>query len=257
MGFLKQFCKKALGLGLAAALALSVAPVSAQASVSYDKSSVVYLTSTDGSSGISKSISVSCKKKSETIKKSSIKSSEKSVAELEYLSKYTNTNTTDYFTKDDSRNTESKYYSYNICMKLKKAGKSDISFKVGNKTYKSTVTVKKYDNPIQTLKITGVKKGKNIASTFQKSANASDSYKMSGKSNVVKITPKKGWKISSIAVHDSMSNDSLNLGNYSVDGLKNAQLEIGGITKGSSKNVTIACVNKSNGANLYCYLHLE
>ena len=75
-----------------------------------------------------------------------------------------------------------------------KIGKAKISFdlKVKNKTHKysMTITVKKYTNPVKSLKIGN----KELAKAFNKKSLTFNP----STDKVIKVTPKKGWKLVSI-----------------------------------------------------------
>lgn len=252
---MKQLVKKVF----AAALALTVmftmlAPVTAEAAVTYNKSQTLYRTSKSGTSYMT--IYVSGLTKSQTIKKSSVKSNKTGVARPWYLSRSISSYKTEYFSnnvKEDSNN----YYSYGIGLELKKAGKAKISFKIGSKTYTSTVTVKNYTNPLSSVTITGVNGGKNIASKLNSSSSCSTlKLTKTTRNAVVKVKPKSGWKVTSINVENSQTGDTMSISNYGNKGVSNASLKLGTLTKNKSVIVRIYCADKT-GAPMSVSYHIN
>ncbi|MCD7743946.1 MAG: hypothetical protein LUI13_01420 [Lachnospiraceae bacterium] len=75
----------------------------------------------------------------------------------------------------------------------KKAGEANVSFKYKGTTYTTTVTVKKYTNPISSFKIGSVSVS---ASKFKTRASVTLKYsKFSGKKSKIKVVLKDGWTI--------------------------------------------------------------
>ncbi|MCR5271550.1 MAG: hypothetical protein K6E13_00995 [Lachnospiraceae bacterium] len=236
---MKNFIKKFAVLAMAAAITLTAAPINALAAVSAPSSVTLYAGSTDGSSTRTTYISISGLKKSSTIK--SVKSSKKSVAA--YYSKSLSSYITEYASSSSSGY---KSYSGDIEVLCKKAGSATISYKIDNKTYKTKVNVKKYTNPVKSLKING----KDVASKFKKSSYVSAKKPSKTIKNFkVSATAASGWKITSISCSESAESDSTNgsLSNYNK-GLKSRTLIIDRVKKGSSCYINVYCVNtKTNG----------
>lgn len=95
---------------------------------------------------------------------------------------------------------KSKYFPGQtfITAKLKKAGKTIISYKYKEKgktkTYKAIVNVKKYVNPVASIKINNMKiKGTNFKNTSVYKVKYS---KFANKNTKITITPAKGWRLS-------------------------------------------------------------
>ncbi len=253
---MKQLVKKVF----VAALALTVmftmlAPATAEAAVTYNKSQTLYRTSKSGTSYTS--IYISNLTKSQTIKKTSVKSDKTSVAKPWYLSRSISSYKTEYFSSNmtgDSNN----YYSYDIGLELKKAGKAKISFKIGSKTYTSTVTVKNYTNPLSSVTITGVNGGKNIASKLSSSSSCSTlKLTKTTRNAVVKVKPKSGWKVTSISVENSQTGDTMSVSNYNyfgpTKGISNASLKLGTLTKNKKVTLRINCVDKTGASMNVAY----
>lgn len=254
---MKQLVKKILCLSLALLVAITAVPVTAEAAVTYSKNQTLYRTGTGTSYS---SIYVSGLTKSQTIKKSSVKSSNTSVAVPWYLEKSTSSYSykTDYYDSNIKpySNSDSSY-SYYIGLQLKKNGTSTISFKIGSKTYQSKITVKSYVNPLKTVTITGVNGGKNVASKLNKSAYNYDlKLTKTTKNAEVTVKPKSGWKIVSVEVENSDTGDYHRVYNYGTKGVSNATLKLGTLTKGKKVTLRINCQD-ANGTGLWCYYYIN
>ena len=82
---------------------------------------------------------------------------------------------------------------YTILAVPKKAGTATVSFKCQGKTYKIKVTVKKYVNPVKSVKIGATTVS---GSKFKSSSETSLSYaKFAGKKVKTTVTLAKGWKL--------------------------------------------------------------
>ena len=86
-----------------------------------------------------------------------------------------------------------------IRVEYKKPGKTTITCTVKGKKLKTTFTVKKYSNPVKTLKIGS----KSYTSKFNKVRIASSAKKISKKT--LNIKAKKGWKIAWVSVYNGSS----------------------------------------------------
>ena len=252
---MKQLVKKVF----AAALALTVmftmlAPVTAEAAVTYNKSQTLYRTSKSGTSYTG--IQVSGLTKSQTIKKTSVKSDKTSVVKPWYLERSTSSYKTEYFSSNMTGYSYN-YYSYYIGLELKKAGTAKVSFKIGNKTYKTTIKVKNYTNPLSSVTLTGVNSGKNIASKMN-SSNYCSTLKLTKttRNAVVKVKPKSGWKVTSINVENSQTGDTMSISNYGTKGVSNASLKVGTLTKNKRVTLRITCVDKT-GASVYMNYYIN
>ena len=172
-------------------LSFNCSEVNAAAKIEYDKNMVLYLSDFDNT----EFITVYNLKKNAKFNDKSVKISNKSVMTLESTGFYT------FRTK--------KKKDLRLMFLVKKAGKTKVTFKIGNKKYKINVTVKKLKNPIKKMTITGVNNNKNIATKISYDrinryltgdwscfADGFDNVKTS--SSTLKVTPAKGWKIKNI-----------------------------------------------------------
>lgn len=85
-------------------------------------------------------------------------------------------------------------------MKAQKTGKTVISYKAGNNTYKQNVIVKKYENPLSTLKLGSL----NLTSRFKTNASYTLSYeKYKNKNLKLQMRLKSGWILSGACYIDT------------------------------------------------------
>ena len=130
-----------------------------------------------------------------------------------------------------------------IDLSFKKPGKTTLSYKWKGKKHKVRITVKKYHNPLKSLKIGSKQyKGKfdkyatNVFWTYE-SGGSADSY-LKGK---IKVKPKKNWKVKSIKYLK-----------WNSEGL--GKVKSGGkIPK--SEGVIITCYNKKTKVTQELYLY--
>lgn len=252
---MKQLVKKVFAATLALTVMFTMlAPVTAEAAVTYNKSQTLYRTSKSGTSY--SGIQVSGLTKSQTIKKTSVKSDKTSVVKPWYLERSTSSYKTEYFSSNMTGYSYN-YYSYYIGLELKKAGTAKVSFKIGNKTYKTTIKVKNYTNPLSSVTLTGVNSGKNIASKMN-SSNYCSTLKLTKttRNAVVKVKPKSGWKVTSINVENSQTGDTMSISNYGTKGVSNASLKVGTLTKNKRVTLRITCVDKT-GASVYMNYYIN
>lgn len=164
-------------------------------------------------------------KEGQSIKKGSIKSSNKSVLAPTGLS----------YSLDWEESLKGKSSDVNkscyITLKAKKPGTAKISYTVGKRTFTTTVTIKKYQNPVKRFQITSYRSGKNLASAFDRNTSAEGllSANLKKRGNIV-VEAAPGWKVRSI----DFSNDKTGEGRaftYSYKGMQKAVLPIPEIMK--------------------------
>ena len=183
--------KKVWGVFLATVLLVTMFSNTAFAAISVPKSQTVYLTSKNGTSSVS--IPVNGLTKKQKITKSSVKSSNTSV--MAPSSFFLRKKTIGQYILDVAPEAHAK-----------KAGTSTITFKVGSKSYKSKVTVKKYVNPATTIIIPGVNSGKNIASKFNSDSYESGKQTKTAKSGKIRVKAASGWKLVRVFIDDNKLN---------------------------------------------------
>lgn len=255
---MKNLKNKVLSAALAFVLAATtLAPVTVNAAVSYNKEQTVYMTSSSGTSYTS--IYVGNLGSKEKIK--NVKSSKKSVVKPYSISTYTSDETNKYeYLENSDWNSEGSYsdkYAYIGCTLLKK-GTANISFDVYNtKTKKSStktskITVKAYENPAKTVNIAGIKSGssKNLASKTKKQNTANLTLKSKKKNAAVyvKANTDKKWKIVSASVYNETSGNTYSISNYSKPLSSVKFSNIGTINAKEYARVSVTFLNtKTNG----------
>ena len=253
-----KFMTKLLATVMAAAVVVTAVPATAMAAPVYNKSQVLYMTSSTYTSY--NSISVSNLKKSQTIEKSSVKSSNEDVAHPYAVGSSTSeySHRTDYMDKNMKPNqSSSKFYSGSISLKLAKAGKTTVSFKIkGVKgTQKVNIQIKKYTNPVKSLKISGIN---GDLKNKTKSSTASSYLKLNKTvSNAsVKVTAAKGWKISEVSVYDTENERYTRINSYNKP-FGSGTLYLGKLEKNKQYRVSVEFTNPSDGGSLYCYYYIN
>lgn len=240
---MKSFRKRITSLAVALLLAMVMIPSAVvEAAVTIPKSVTVYQSDKSNQSSVTFSISGLTSKQS--IAKSSVKSSNKTVAEPTYLDHYTNTYKTEYF--NGQKATSGSYKTANLSFMSKKSGTSTISYKIGSKTYKTKITVKKYVNPVKSISLFGIKNGKstNLAGLLKSANNTSVKLGATKKNQTIKVTAASGWKIQTLSFYNYKTGASYNY-NSQNNPVTSASLYVGTVTKGRNYGVDITFINTS------------
>lgn len=133
----------------------------------------------------------------------------------------------------------------------KKAGTSTVFFKIGSKTCKTKVTVKKYTNPVKSLTISGVNSGKTLKSKFKSSSSASGKLTTTTRNAKIVLKAADGWKIQDLSLSSS-SGVYQSYSSYSSP-KSSATLRVGTLKK-SSYYVSATLVNtKTEGTITLSY----
>ncbi len=213
---------------LALAAAFFAFSACASAAVKYPKKVICHMHSDFGMDGFD----ISC---TDYQKISGIKSSNPSVADIKNYSFGSSKTTIQYSGKkaDKSKTT----YGGTIDLYLHGAGSTTISYKIGSTTYKTVVTVVKdrYVNPLKTLTITNVSKGRNIASLAKKTYEVKCKLSKAVTNAKIKVAANPGWKITGISVN-SMEPYELNTEKKPV---ASATLIVPKLTKQSTLSITL------------------
>ncbi|MDO4308659.1 MAG: hypothetical protein Q4C77_17730 [Eubacteriales bacterium] len=245
---MKSIKKRITSLAVALILAMTIIPAAAvEAAVTAPKSITVY--HSDKSTSSSFSFAVSGLSAKQYVAKSSIKSSNKSVAAPSYLDHYSNAYKTEYFNGLKPYSGSSKEAS--LSFTSKKSGTSTISYKIGSKTYKTKVTVKKYVNPVKSISLFGIKNGKttNLAGLLKSANNASIKLNATKKKQTIRATAASGWKIRSFSLYDYRTGSSCGYSSYNKP-VTSAAVYAGTVTKGRSYGVDLTLVNTSTKGTL-------
>ena len=186
--------KKIISVVLALLILFSVVKendiyVEASAKIKFDKSQVLYLNK--GFNYNEDYILISGLKKNQKLSK--IKNSNNSVMTFER---------TIYNRLVNNK----KISECHIMFKLKKPGKTVVSFYIGKKRYKINVSLKYFTNPVKEFRVSGVKNNKNLIEYTKKvklekfvlgdfGCHVDGLKNIKTKSSTVTIVPKKGWKV--------------------------------------------------------------
>ncbi len=176
-------------------------------------------------------------------KKSGVKSSNKKVATLVAI------DNNEYSYEDSGENMSSHSYNCGVRIKLKKPGTTTITCKTGGKTYKKKVIIKKYVNPVSSVTITGVNRGKNIAGKTRKK-NYVNFKGAKCESSKITVVPKKGWTLESISFSCYDTGESFNQSGkcYNEELQKDViynTLNIGKLVKSNTYSINLNFVNSA------------
>ena len=147
--------------------------------------------------------------------------------------------------------------SYLISGVAKKAGTGKISFKVGNKSYVSTVKVLPYTNPISSLTITGVNNGANLAGKF-KTGNTGSSIRINKNAKNVFITCKaaSGWNVVSINFFNKKTNNRHSIASTNglnrSNGVSSLKAYVGNLLAKQEGTLSISLRNSKTGGYQSC-----
>jgi hypothetical protein len=240
---MKKLTKKFAAFALALVTALTAVPLTAQAAVSAPAKTTTYRTSKSTNYPELVQFTVSGLSKSDEVKK--VKSSKASVA-TPYLIEY---HSSSWSVEDDQTGGKDSGSNYNALIQswIQKAGTTNISYTIGKKKYTTKVTIKNYTNPLESLKITGVQNGTNLANLADKSTDPSPlSLSNDQEDATISISAKSGWTITYAALEGSTT--------YSVSplnkGLSSATLRVGTLEKDSYYFVSVNLENTKDGGTL-------
>ena len=259
-----KFATKLLASALALVVAVTAVPVTAMAGTpTYNKEVTYYQTSKDATYTTTTSFTVSNLSSKQTIKKNSVASSNKDVVGLRYLKRNINNSSykSEYYdstydwSKEDGKTVKNSIYAYEIGLALKKAGTSNVTFKIGSKKYTSKVKVCKYTNPVASCKISGISgdlKNKTKSSAYP-TLKLSKTVKDSA---TIKVKAASGWKINYVELYNQKTSSWQNINTYS-NPVSSSTLRVGTLTKGTPYSVYVSFTNTKTGGTLYCNYYLK
>ena len=252
---MKKSSKTILRL-LAAAMVCAMTPLAASAAINYSKTRIVYMPTSGKDLGYDE-ISISNIPAKQNILKSNVKVvSGGSVIALDSFGSSSFKSTTELSARVQNR-TLTPIISTISVLPLKKPGTGKISFKVGNKTYTSTIKVLRYVNPLKSVSITGVKG--NLAGKFKSSGHNAFCYANKAQKNaVMKCTAVNGWKITGVSFNNNRTHTQYST-NYNApnSGASSSTLRIGNLSAKQSAYISFTLRNTKNGAVQYCTLNMN
>ena len=201
---MKKFSKLMLGIVASMMVFVSV-PAMAKAAPNCPATETIVFNSTTETSRYTSVYISNLTKKS---KITDVKSSNKAVVEFMRV-KYHHTSSTTYSDGSDGYG-YNDYYAY-IELTAKKTGTATLTYKVDGTKYTTKVVVKPYKNCLESLQVTGINSGKNIASKYKKS-NWVD-FRNSKTYSRIKIVAKakSGCTIDCLFFHNQANGQSVNL----------------------------------------------
>lgn len=252
--------KRALSLILALVLVLSIS-IPALAAEDYP----IWVYNQDGPVILYKSLlsgeshgefSLAWRAKNFTIKRSSIKVTPGTTGATVYnLYKHY---TVDNYEEEKLTSTREGYY-YRINLKFVNTGDAKVSFKAGGKTYSINVKILDYENPLKTLKITGIKNGKNMASIIKNGFDVDNPktipFNSTIKSVKLNAAAATGWIIKQIVLEDKTNGQYRMLGGDS--GMNSGTINWGTLNVKHNYGLHIHLQNKTDLFSYYLTLNLK
>lgn len=176
-------------------------------------------------------------------KLSSPKSSNSSVVQIISYSNSSNAHKS-VKVADEGYNGNTSYYYGSVTIKAKKAGTATVSYKIGSKTYKTKVTVKKFTNPVKSITLTNVNGGKNFASRFKSNVSYT-SLTLKNGTLKLSLTTNSGWKLTGVYYNNQTKGY---YGNYfSLNKTKITNLSLGSWKKKSGSIAGSITLSFANG----------
>lgn len=254
---MKNIFKKLSCALLAAVMICTMVPLTANAAtntITYPKSQVVYMSSKTSDYNYG-SISINNIPSKQSISKANINVvSGKSVISLSSFTSSTWKDSTASFIKGVKPYTYSDHY-YRIGFNIKKTGTAKISFKVGTKTYTSTIKVLPYTNPIKSLTVSGV--SGNVAGKLKTTSYASGIRVNKAQSNAwIKCTAANGWKITYMSFNNRKNNTQRSISTNNSTGTSSFSLHAGNLAAKQSGSIYLTLVNTKTKGMQSCSIDL-
>ena len=144
--------------------------------------------------------------------------------------------------------------NYSAVLMAKKTGTAIITYKVNGVAHTLTVNIKSWVNPIKSIKMTGVKGGKNLV---KKSANTAD-FRLNSdvKKATLKIVPASGWDINYLRVFDSTTGTYQEISNMFM-GMKSASLNWGKLERSHSYSIYASFYNEKLSVSEQIYYYIN
>ncbi len=229
---MKKF-SKIIALAMAAVLTFSISPaINAEAKTLSKR--VVYMSTTSGATS-SFSISV------DGVKKITNAKSDNSKIKPSYY---------DLSTRTQLEGDKKTTYSASVGVTAYKPGTATITFKGDNTNYTQKVEVKKYSNPLSSLKVNG----KDITSYFNKGTSAYSKYVDSASTMKVEAKSKGDWVIESIGISNSLDNGYHRVYHSYYNNVKKGSLTFSKFNAKKYGTISVDLRNKKDGGYLYLYV---
>lgn len=233
--------------------------VSAADTIDYPKTQIFYMAGRNKAPAYT-DIFISGLSDKQNILKSSVKIlSGKSTIDISDFARMNNNRYTVWFGRDGEPNTYTDNY-YSIGIKVKKAGTGKVSFKVGKKSYISTIKILPYTNPIAGLTINGT--SSNLAGKFKaNNTGGSIRIKKAQKNAFISCKAAGGWKITSISFFNKRTNVTYSTaktnGIKRSDGVSSLGFYVGNLTAKQTGTISIELINDRTGGSQTCTIDLK
>ena len=144
---------------------------------------------------------------------------------------------------------------YSVNLKVNSTGTAFILYKINGTTYILSLNIKEYKNPIKSITLTGVNKGKNFASLTKKQVNPTKAFKLNKtvKSAKLKVTAADGWRIRSIELVNTDTGDYKVAGNM-MKGSKSASINWGTLKAGQHYEIHVSVFNDKEFSSTRTYI---
>ncbi len=202
---MKNTWKKLLALIFAAVMMMGLCTLTASAAVQAPKTVTVYRAAKSGGQPVMFYVQGLGTKQS--VAKSSVKVSNTAVATRYSVSDEKSTyNYRDSFYESGRSDYYNTSVGHSSCITLmsKKAGTVKVTYKIGTKTYTTTVKILQYVNPVKSITFKGVNGGKSFAAKSKSIGFTSGTTKITGdvKNAPLVVTAASGWKIQYVSVEN-------------------------------------------------------
>ena len=245
---MKKFSKLMLGIVASMMVFVSV-PAMAKAAPSCPSTATTAFSSTTETSRYTSVYIGNLTKKS---KITDVKSSNKAVVEFRRVEYHHYSSSTSYSDGSDGYG-YNDYYAY-IELTAKKTGTATLTYKVDGTKYTTKVVVRPYKNCVESLKVTGINSGKNIASKYSKTSYAY--FKNSKAYSRIKIEAKAktGCTVNSIYLYNNTTGQRLDL---STGGKRSTTAYAPGVKGTDRWHGEISIYDKNAGVSRYYYFDVN
>ncbi len=242
---MKKMMKRMISLALVAALScglFAAVPVSAASTPTYDKTVSTYLGAKSSKYGFM-----------HTYAEIEIKNCAAKPTDVKLYSKNVGLTAVNY---DKGSKTAG------ITVNSAKAGTYKVTFKIKGTKYSCNVVFKKHTNPVSTVKITGVKNGKNIASYTQNANQNSTKLKLKKNVSNAKLTLKikSGWKLTQMGLYRYKKSGSIDRTMFNKENLSKTgkyTRTLGNLKTNKEYVLAMTFVNMKNGGTIYLTYYIN
>lgn len=137
-----------------------------------------------------------------------------------------------------------------IGLKVSNSGSAKVTYEAGSKSYTKDIVILPYTNPVQSVTVSALNNGKNMASKTKNSSVASNiSAKFKSSNQTLKVTAASGWKITYIGYSNTTTGHHA-MRVYTNSYPRTADVNIGKITKKTEGIISITLMNTKTGGEI-------